>query len=92
MKEFLSLFVFGIGALCFVVFFTTVKPAAIIPAVGPITLGPASRSFMRSLGSGAYQKSVPEAPALSNKLERGPLGVPPGPSAYGVQLLQTFFL
>jgi hypothetical protein len=34
MKEFLSLFTFGIGAFCFVVFFAALKPAAITAAVG----------------------------------------------------------
>jgi hypothetical protein len=35
MKEFLSLFLFGIGALCFVVFFATLKPTVVTAAVGP---------------------------------------------------------
>jgi hypothetical protein len=39
MKEIFSLFVFGIGALCLAVFFTTVAPVAITPAVGPDRLG-----------------------------------------------------
>ena len=35
MKEVLSLFTFGIGALFFVVFFTTLKPDVVIAAPGP---------------------------------------------------------
>jgi hypothetical protein len=34
MKEFLSLFTFGMGAFCFVVFFTALKPDAVTAAVG----------------------------------------------------------
>ena len=35
MKEVLSVFSFGIGALCFVVFVTVVKPNAISAVAGP---------------------------------------------------------
>ena len=35
MKEVLSLFTFGIGALFFVVFFTTLKPTVVTAASGP---------------------------------------------------------
>ena len=35
MKEVLSLFTFGIGALFFVVFFATLKPDVVIAAPGP---------------------------------------------------------
>jgi hypothetical protein len=35
MKEFLSLFTFGIGALCFVAFVTVFKPDAIRAVTGP---------------------------------------------------------
>ncbi len=35
MKNFLSPFLFGIGALCFVVFFATLKPTVVTAAVGP---------------------------------------------------------
>ena len=34
MKDSLTLLTFGIGALCFVVFFATLKPAVVIAAVG----------------------------------------------------------
>ena len=34
MKEFLSFFMFGIGALCFVAFFTALKPLAVTAATG----------------------------------------------------------
>jgi hypothetical protein len=34
MKEFLSFFMFGIGALCFVAFFTALKPLAVAAATG----------------------------------------------------------
>lgn len=34
MKEFFSLFMFGMGAFCFVVFFTALKPDAVTAAVG----------------------------------------------------------
>jgi hypothetical protein len=35
MKQVLSLFTFGIGALFFLAFFTTLKPAAVTVASGP---------------------------------------------------------
>jgi hypothetical protein len=35
MKEVLSVFTFGIGAVCFVVFFTVLKPHAFSAAAGP---------------------------------------------------------
>ena len=35
MREVLSVFTFGIGALCFVVFFTALKPLAFTSATGP---------------------------------------------------------
>jgi hypothetical protein len=35
MKEVLSLFTFGIGALCFVVFVTVCKPDAVSAVTGP---------------------------------------------------------
>ena len=34
MKEVLSFFTFGIGALCFVAFFTALKPPAVTAATG----------------------------------------------------------
>ena len=34
-EEVLSLFMFGIGALCFVVFFASLQPDVIIAATGP---------------------------------------------------------
>jgi hypothetical protein len=34
MKEVLSVFTFGIGALCFVAFFTALKPLAVTAATG----------------------------------------------------------
>ena len=34
MKEVLSFFTFGIGALCFVAFFTALKPLAVTAATG----------------------------------------------------------
>jgi hypothetical protein len=34
MKEVLSFFAFGIGALCFVAFFTALKPLAVTAATG----------------------------------------------------------
>ena len=34
MKEVLSLFTFGIGALCFVAFFATLKPITVTAATG----------------------------------------------------------
>ena len=35
MKQFLSLFMFGIGALLFLAFFTTLKPTVVTAASGP---------------------------------------------------------
>jgi len=35
MKEVLSFFTFGIGALCFVAFFTALKPLAVTAVTGP---------------------------------------------------------
>ena len=35
MKQFLSLFMFGIGALFFLAFVTTLKPTIVIAAAGP---------------------------------------------------------
>jgi hypothetical protein len=35
MKQFLSLFMFGIGGLFFLVFFTTLKPTVVTAASGP---------------------------------------------------------
>ena len=35
MKETLTLFAFGVGALCFVGFFIVLKPHSISPVIGP---------------------------------------------------------
>jgi hypothetical protein len=42
MKQFLSLFMFGIGGLFFLVFFTTLKPTVVTTASGPGTPGQCS--------------------------------------------------
>ena len=42
MKQVLSIFTFGIGALLFVAFFTTLKPTVVTTASGPGTPGQCS--------------------------------------------------
>jgi hypothetical protein len=42
MKQFLSLFMFGIGGLFFLVIFTTLKPTVVTTASGPGTPGQCS--------------------------------------------------
>jgi len=42
MKQVLSLFTFGIGALLFFVFFTTLKPTVVSAASGPVKPGQCS--------------------------------------------------
>ena len=42
MKQFLSLFMFAIGGLFFLVFFTTLKPTVVTAASGPGKPGPCS--------------------------------------------------
>jgi hypothetical protein len=42
MKQFLNVFMFGIGALLFVAFFTTLKPTVVTTASGPGTPGQCS--------------------------------------------------
>ena len=42
MKQFLNFFMFGIGALLFVAFFTTLKPTVVTTASGPGTPGQCS--------------------------------------------------
>ena len=42
MKQFLNLFMFGIGALLFVAFFITLKPTVVTTASGPGTPGQCS--------------------------------------------------
>jgi hypothetical protein len=42
MKQFLSLFMFGIGGLLFLAFFTTLKPTVVTTASGPGTPGQCS--------------------------------------------------
>ena len=42
MKQFLSLLTFGIGALLFLTFFTTLKPTVVTAASGPGTPGQCS--------------------------------------------------
>ena len=49
MKQVLSLFTFGIGALFFVAFFTTLKPAVVSAASGPVKPGPCSTEAPTSL-------------------------------------------
>jgi hypothetical protein len=49
MKQVLSLFTFGIGALFFLAFFTTLKPAAITVASGPGEPGQCSTKASSSL-------------------------------------------
>jgi hypothetical protein len=39
MKQILSLFMFGIGALLFLAFFTSLKPAVVTAASGPVKPG-----------------------------------------------------
>jgi hypothetical protein len=50
MKEFLSLFTFGMGAFCFVVFFTALKPDAVTAAVGG-QARPPQRGYVAKSGS-----------------------------------------
>jgi hypothetical protein len=45
-KNFLSLFLFGIEALCLVVFLATLKPTVVVAAVGPDE--PSHESFASS--------------------------------------------
>ena len=47
MREVLSLFTFGIGALCFVVFFTALKPLAVTAATGPANPRPIAARKLR---------------------------------------------
>ena len=49
MKQVLSLFMFGIGALFFLAFFTTLKPAVVTTASGPGTPGQCSTKAPPSL-------------------------------------------
>jgi len=45
MKEVLSVLTFGIGAVCFVVFFTVLKPHAFSALAGPSSLNIATRKL-----------------------------------------------
>jgi hypothetical protein len=47
MKQVLSLFTFGIGALFFLAFFTTLKPTAVTAASGPNKPGQCRRKLRR---------------------------------------------
>jgi hypothetical protein len=49
MKEFFSLFLFAIGALCFVVFFTALNPAVVTAAVAPAKPGHCSTEALPML-------------------------------------------
>ena len=49
MKQVLSLFTFGIGALLFLAFFTTLKPTAVSAASGPSKPGQCSTKAPSSL-------------------------------------------
>jgi hypothetical protein len=49
MKQFLSLFMFGIGGLFFLAFFTTLKPTVVFAASGPGTPGQCSTKAPPSL-------------------------------------------
>jgi hypothetical protein len=56
MKEILSVFTFGIGALCFVVFVTVLKPNAISAVPGP------SRTFQSPMLSATHRRSSRPVP------------------------------
>jgi hypothetical protein len=49
MKQFLSLFMFGIGGLLFLAFFTTLKPTVVTTASGPGKPGQCSTKAPPSL-------------------------------------------
>jgi hypothetical protein len=63
MKEVLSVFTFGIGALCFVVFVTVFKPEAVSAVLG--TSEPVYCSTDVSPGTGADRTSLPQCRRLS---------------------------
>ena len=50
MKEVLSFFTFGIGALCFVAFVTVFKPTAVSAVMGPASPSIACRMFSLAHG------------------------------------------
>ena len=62
MKEVLSVFTFGIGAVCFVVFVTVFKPNAISAAAGPskpeYCSTEASEPLRRPVGSSCGYQAV----------------------------------
>jgi len=60
MKQVLSLFTFGIGALFFLAFFTTLKPTAVAAASGPGEPGQCSTKAPPELAC----RSLTLAPAL----------------------------
>jgi hypothetical protein len=63
MKEVLSLFTFGIGALCFVVFVTVFKPDAVRTVTGP-TKSLMIANWKLRLHTLAFRTCLPRSPKL----------------------------
>ena len=65
MKEVLSVFTFGIGAVCFVVFISVLKPHAYSAVAGPIKLEYCSTEAREpDMGDCTRRRSAPAAAAV----------------------------
>jgi hypothetical protein len=62
MKQFLSLFMFGIGGLFFLVFFTTLKPTVVTTASGRGTPGQCSAKVPPSLACQSHVFAAVSSP------------------------------
>jgi hypothetical protein len=67
MKEVLSVFTFGIGALCFVVFFTALKPLAVTAATGPANPAYCSTKSSPTLACQSHVSAAVSSPHVGQR-------------------------
>jgi hypothetical protein len=67
MREVLSLFTFGIGALCFVVFFTALEPLAVTAATGPANPAYCSTKASPTLACQAHVLAAVSSPYVGQR-------------------------
>jgi hypothetical protein len=67
MKEVLGLFTFGIGALLFLAFFTTLKPTVVVAASGPCKPGQCSTKAPLRSPAIAARSTTADVPDAANR-------------------------